>query len=151
MLENNKHYDARISGFGSGLAKATGKAYFFIDFDINGHGLRWIGSPIKQDGSLNTMFTTQLAAAGFDASRYTLSDIAAGPGRGVLNESGTVKIRAVNKLNGRGEMEWSVGWIGEPKTLTKEELAKGLPQDIDAMIRAAAPKAVRPIGEDIPF
>lgn len=151
MLVSNSHYDGKITAYGSGIAKASGRAYFFIDFCVEGIGMRWMGSPIKADGSVNQMFVTQLAAAGYDATQHTLADFNAGIGSNVLNENGFVKVRIAQKPNQIGEMQWTIAWIGEPKKLSKEELAAGLPANIDELLKKVAPKAVRPLGEEIPF
>lgn len=151
MLENNKQYDAKISNYGSGIGKTSGKTYIFIDFNVEGVGMKWFGSPMKQDGTLNQMFPVQLAAAGFDASKNSLADLSAGYGSNVLNEHGAVKVRVVQKQNGQGIMEWSVAWVGESKRISKEETAAGLPPNIDELMRKASPKPTRPFGEDIPF
>jgi hypothetical protein len=151
MLVSNSHHDGKITAYGSGIAKASGKAYFFIDFAVEGIGMRWMGSPMKADGTLNQMFTTQLAAAGYDAAKHTLADFNVGIGSNVLNENGTVKVRITQKPDGRGELQWSIAWIGEPKKLTKEELAAGLPANIDELMRKVAPKPTRATEDMIPF
>jgi hypothetical protein len=151
MLENNKQYDAKITAYGSGIGKTSNKAYFYIDFNVDGVGMRWFGSPVKLTGELNQLFVSQLAAAGFDAARHSLAELGAGMGSNVLNENGTVKVRAVQKPNGRNEMEWSIAWIGESKKVTKEELAAGLPANIDELMRKAAVKPVRATEDMIPF
>lgn len=151
MLENNKQCEARISAYGTDTGKTSGKPYFYIDFNVEGVGVRWFGSPIKKDGTINNLFAQQLAAAGFDTSRHKLADFSAGTGSNVLNESGTIKVRVVSTVKPNGEPGWNIGWIGESKTLSKEELTASLPANIDEMMKAVTPKAKRPLEDTIPF
>lgn len=150
MLENNKAYEAKITNFKVGIAK-TGSPYLAIDFDVEGFGISWFGMPMKKDGTINNLFQQQIAAAGFDFSRNSFSDLSKGYGNNILNEAGKVKIRAVNKMNGMGVMEWSVGWIGDSKSASSEEIAKVLPANFDDIFKANAPKSTRPTEDMIPF
>jgi hypothetical protein len=151
-LINNASYDATIVAYGSGVAKNSGKAYFFIDFAVENEVLRWMGSPIKNDGQINAGFPTQLAAAGFDAERHTVADLSLGYGSDVLNDMGTTKIRVAQKINGSGEKEWAVAWVGESKTATVDEVKAAMPKDIDDKLKAAFPRPTRKFSADnVPF
>lgn len=152
MLVNNKVYDATISSYGSGIAKASGKAYFYIEFSVENESIRWIGSPMKNNGEINDFFPAQIAAAGFDAEKNSVADISNGYGSDVLNDHGTTKVRVSQVLNGQGEKEWSIGWIGESQTKTKEETVAALPSDINEKLKGKFPKPTRTINPDlIPF
>lgn len=151
MLENNKQYNAKITNYALGLSKTGNKPYLTIDFDIDGIGVRWFGMPMKNTGEINDLFKLQLAEAGFDFSRCNFSDLSKGYGSSLLNETGTVKIRVHNKMNGQGNMEWSVAWIGESKSVSKDEIAAALPAGFDDLLKANAPKANRPAEDMIPF
>ena len=150
MLENNKQYAAKITNFNVGISK-HGKPYVTINFDVEGFGVKWFGMPMKNDGTINNLFQQQMAAAGFDFERHSFSDLSKGYGHNILNEIGTVNIRVVNKMNGVGNMEWSVAWIGESKVPTKDEINAALPANFDELLKASAPKSTRPIEDTIPF
>lgn len=150
-LQNNKTYPAKIVGYGAGVGKNTSKGYFFIDFDVEFETIRWIGTPLKNDGQVNDMFLDQIAEAGFDGEKNIIADIATGKGSNVLNETGDVMVRVSQKMDGKGEMVWSIAWIGETKTITREEIAKALPPNIDEMLKGRFKKAKRDQLGDIPF
>lgn len=151
MLINNKTYDASISAYGSGVSK-QGKAYFFIEFVVEDEVIRWMGSPMKNDGNINDWFPAQIAAAGFDHTKHSISDISLGYGSDVLNDLGTTKVRIATNLNGQGEKVWAIGWIGESMSSSKEEINAALPKDIDEKLKAKFPKPTRSINADnIPF
>lgn len=151
-LNNNGIYDAGIVAYGSGISKGSGKGYFFIDFSVESEVLRWMGSPIKNDGGLNPVFPAFLAAAGFDAEKNNIADLSLGYGSDILNDMGTVKIRVNQKTSGTGEKEWAVAWIGETKTTSVDQVKAAMPADIDAKIKASFPRPTRNINVDkIPF
>ncbi len=150
-LQNNKNYAAKISGYGAGVGKNSNKGYFFIDFDVDFETVRWMGSPIKGDGNINDMFLDQIAEAGFDGEKHALADIALGKGSNVLNETGDVMVRVAQKMDGKGEMVWSIAWIGETKTVSKDELMKALPSNINDMLKGRFKKAKRDALGDVPF
>lgn len=150
-LQNNKSYPAKITAYGAGVGKSSQKGYFFIDFEVEFETVRWMGSPLKNDGNINDMFLSQLAEAGFDGEKHTLSDLTSGIGSRVLNETGDVMVRVAQKMNGTGEMVWSIAWIGETKTATKEEISKALPPNINEMLKGKFPKAKRDAMGDVPF
>lgn len=150
-LQNNKTYPAKIVSYGAGVAKNSSKAYFFIDFEVDFETIRWIGAPVKNDGNINEMFLEQIAEAGFDGEKNVISDIASGKGSNVLNETSDVMVRVSQKMDGKGEMVWSIAWIGETKTISKDEVAKALPPNINEMLKGKFKKAKRDQLADIPF
>jgi hypothetical protein len=151
MLQNNKMYQAKIVGYGAGVGKNSNKGYFFIDFSVESEVIRWMGSPLKNDGTVNDMFLQQIAESGFDGEKNSLGDMANGIGSSVLNETGEVQVRVAQKQNAIGEMVWSIAWIGVSNTASKEEITKALPPNINDMLKGKFKKAKRDAMGDIPF
>lgn len=151
MIQNNKTYPAKIVAYGAGVGKNSSKGYFFIDFSVETEVIRWIGSPLKNDGTVNDMFLQQIAESGFDGEKHTVGDIANGIGSNVLNETGDVPVRVAQKQNGIGEMVWSIAWIGASNTASKEEVSKALPPNINDLLKGKFKKAKRDAMGDIPF
>lgn len=156
-MEVGKHL-VRIKDYGINQSKAGGM-FVFIDIEKDDVTLRWYGSPIKKDGTPNEMCLAQLVACGFDLEK-DISSLGEGIDSGLLVTDEDIDCVVANEMNGKGEMEAKVKWLGvnptprlstdEVKALITDEQRDKL-KALSSKFKTRTRKKVASPDEEVPF
>jgi hypothetical protein len=138
-MEVGKHL-VRIKDYGLSQSK-TGGLTIFIDVEKDGDSKRWYGSPYKRDGEVNEMCIAQLAACGFDPSAG-FDKLGEGVEGGALITDEDIDCVVANELNGKGELEPRLKWIGINPTprLSADEAKQIVTSEQQQKLMASASK-----------
>lgn len=133
---------ARIVDYGITKTK-LGSAQVFVKLLVAGvHDTTWYGVPFKKDGEVNEFMMTQLAYCGFDLSRQTIEDLAAGMESGILITDEDIDVYVRNETNGSGDLVPRVNTLGSvgPIRVDEQDLKVLISQEQSDKLKASASK-----------